>query len=279
MNTAEIKTRYGIKYNPFLPAIPVEDIWLSPQVQLFFDRVTALVRDGGFAGIFGDPGLGKSKTAQALAWTLSRRSEDVVVGVMGRPQSKLSDFYRELGDLFGVDLSPANRYGGFKALRARWREHIRATLSRPVLLVDEAQEMPTACLNEIRLLGSVHFDSEVLLTTVLCGDSRLADRFRGKDLLPLGSRVRTRLVLEPYTAGELRDFLDHLLERAGTLDLLSDKLKQTLAGHSAGNPRVLCQTAAEMLAAAATRDLPQLDEGLYLELFGPAARSRSRRAG
>ena len=81
MNAAEIKTRYGIKYNPFLPAIPVEDIWLSPQVQLFFDRVTALVRDGGFAGIFGDPGLGKSKTAQALAWTLSRRSEDVVVGV------------------------------------------------------------------------------------------------------------------------------------------------------------------------------------------------------
>mgnify|MGYP002629457251 CR=1 FL=1 len=273
------KTRYGFKHNPFLPTVPVEDIWLPPRVRLFFQRVSALIRDGGYGAIVGDPGLGKSKTAQALAWTLTRQSEDIVVGVMGRPQSKLSDFYRELGDLFGVDLSPANRYGGFKALRARWREHIRATLFRPVLLVDEAQEMPTACLNEIRLLGSAHFDSEVLLTTVLCGDGRLADRFRGKELLPLGSRVRTRLVLEPYSPDELRDFLDHMLERAAVPHLLSDGLKKTLAAHSAGNPRVLCQTAAEMLHAAADRDLAQLDEGLYLELFAPAARSRKQRAG
>jgi general secretion pathway protein A len=273
----DLKTRYGFKYNPFLPAVPVEDIWLPDRVQLFFDRVAAVIRDGGYAAILGEPGLGKSKTTQALAWTLSRRSEDIVVGVMGRPQSKLSDFYRELGDLFGVDLSPANRYGGFKALRARWREHIGATLFRPVLLIDEAQEMPTSCLNEIRLLGSAKFDSEVLLTTVLCGDGRLAERFRGKELLPLGSRVRTRLVLQPYSPDELRDFLGHLLERAAVPTLLSDGLQQTLAAHSAGNPRILCQTAAEMLHAAAERGASQLDEGLYLELFGPKA--RTRRAG
>ena len=273
----DLKTRYGFKYNPFLPAIPFEDIWLTDRVQLFFDRVAAVTRDGGYAAIIGEPGLGKSKTAQALAWTLSRRADDIIVGVMGRPQSKLSDFYRELGDLFGVDLSPANRYGGFKALRARWREHIGATLFRPVLLVDEAQEMPTPCLNEIRLLGSAHFDSELLLTTVLCGDNRLAERFRGKELLPLGSRVRTRLVLQPYSPDELRTFLRHLLERAAVPTLLSDGLQQTLAAHSAGNPRILCQTAAELLHAAAERGLPQLDEGLYLDLFGPRVRERRAR--
>lgn len=94
-----------------------------------------------------------------------------------------------------------------------------------------------------------------------------------------GSRLRTRLVLEPYSPDELRGFLDHLLERAAVPHLLGDKLKQTLAAHSVGNPRVLCQTAAEMLHAAAERDRDQLDEGLYLQLFGPAARSRKRRAG
>ena len=74
---------------------------------------------------------------------------------MERPQSSLSDFYREMGTLFGVNLSPSNRYGGFTALRERWKNHIKSTLFRPVLLVDEAQEMLTPCLNEIRLLEAI----------------------------------------------------------------------------------------------------------------------------
>jgi len=257
-----------LKYNPFLPAIPPADIWLPKAADAFFFRVETLVLDGGFAALEGEPGLGKSKLLQALANRLALVGDDVVIGVMGRPQSKLGDFYRELGELFGVDLSPANRYGGFKALRARWRDHIRSNLLRPVLLIDEAQEVPTACLNEVRLLSSVHFDSESLLTTVFAADLRLRDRFRRRDLLPLGSRVRTRLLLAPYPPDELRAFLDHLLDRAGGPQLMTDGLKATLSQHSAGNCRILTQTAAELLDVAARRDLAQLDEGLFLDVFG-----------
>jgi len=40
------------------------------------------------------------------------------VGVLTRPQSRMADFYREIGEIFGVQLSPRNRWGGFKVLRA-----------------------------------------------------------------------------------------------------------------------------------------------------------------
>ena len=43
------------------------------------------------------------------------------------------DFYREMGDLFGVELAPHNRWAGAKVLRDRWQTHIDAALSRPVL--------------------------------------------------------------------------------------------------------------------------------------------------
>lgn len=43
--------------------------------------------------------------------------------------------------MFGVELKPNNRWGGFKALRERWQAHLEKTLLRPVLLIDEAQEM------------------------------------------------------------------------------------------------------------------------------------------
>lgn len=148
--------RFWLEVNPFLPAVPVEDLWTPPAASPFDFRVETLVLDGGFARITGEPGLGKSKALQQLAARLDLVG-DVHVGVMTRPQSRLGDLYRELGDLFGVDLSPANRYGGFKALCARFRNYIKSTLFRPVLLIDEAQEVDTACLNELRLLSSAPF--------------------------------------------------------------------------------------------------------------------------
>lgn len=274
--TDRLLARYGLKYNPFLPAVPVEDLWTPPAAEAFFFRVETLVMDGGFALITAEPGLCKSKILQQLATRLDQVG-DVQVGVMSRPQSKLGDLYRELGDLFGVDLSPANRYGGFKALRARFRNYIKSTLFRPVLLVDEAQEVDTVCLNELRLLSSAHFDSECLLTTVLCGDTRLSERFRSRDLLSLGSRIRTRLVLEPYSKDCLREFVDHVLDRAGAPGLMSEPLRDVLVDHAAGNPRVLVNMGAELLAEAAHRELAVIDEHLFVEVFSVRPKPRRSR--
>ena len=137
MNDKQLRALYGLKYNPFLPDIPVEALWVSPEMDNFIFRMENLVKTGGFALICAEPGLGKSKTLQLLDHRLESLG-DVKVGVMQRPQSSVADFYREMGDLFGVNLSPANRYGGFKALRQRWRDHVKNTLYKPVLLIDEA---------------------------------------------------------------------------------------------------------------------------------------------
>jgi len=266
MPDQRLLNQFGLKYSPFQPNIPVEDLWLRPGLDSFLFRIESLVIEGGFGLLSGDPGQGKSKACHLLAHRLQQVG-DVVVGVMERPQSGLGDFYRELGRLFNVNLSPANRYGGFQALRERWHEHIRASLFRPVLLVDEAQEVPTACLTELRILGSARFDSEFLLTTVLAGDARLTERFRTPELLALGSRIRVRLALDPLSRDDLIAWLDHMLARAGAPQLLTDGLKQAIVDHAAGNPRILAGLGADLLAAAAQKGVPQLDEKLFFEVF------------
>jgi general secretion pathway protein A len=266
MNNKQLQAIFGLKWNPFLPNIPVESLWPAPEMDTFLFRIENLVMDGGFALICGEPGLGKSKNLQLLAHRLERL-DNVTVGVMERPQSNLGDFYRELGELFGVNLTPANRYGGFTALRKRWREHIKSTLFRAVLLIDEAQEMMTCSLNELRLLGSAKFDSECLLTVVLCGDARLPERFRSNSLLALGSRIRFRKMLEPYEKQDLHNYLEHCLEHAGAPHLMSKALINTLVEHSAGNLRLLNIMAAELLAVGAQQDLSQLDEKLFLQIY------------
>jgi general secretion pathway protein A len=276
MNDKKLLALFGLKWNPFLPNIPIEALWSPPGMDTFLFRIENLVMDGGFALICGEPGLGKSKNLQILSHRLGRL-EDVVVGVMERPQSSLSDLYREMGHLFGVNLSPANRYGGFKALRERWREHIKSTLFRPVLLVDEAQEMVTCCLNELRLLGSADFDSQCLLTVVLSGDMRLPERFRSSALVSLGSRMRLRMMLEPYGKDVLHDYMEHALQQAGAPHLMSQTLVETLVDHASGNLRLLNTMAADLLDAGAQKELAQLDEKLYLEIFSrnPATRGHS----
>jgi general secretion pathway protein A len=119
MTDHTLRALYGLKYNPFLPALPPEAIWELPGVENFSHRIHTMIPQGGFALITGDPGEGKSKTLHLIAHRLGS-VPDLLVAVMERPQSMLADFYREMGELFGVNLTPLNRYGGFKALRARW---------------------------------------------------------------------------------------------------------------------------------------------------------------
>jgi len=271
MKNKTLLALFGLKYNPFLPDIPVQALWSPPGIETYSFRLENLVMDGGFALVTGDAGLGKSKILQIFAHNLSGL-EDVSVGVMERPQSSLNDFYREMGALFSVNLTPANRYGGFKSLRQRWQNHIKSTLFRPVLLIDEAQEMTTECMNEIRMMASEHFDSRSLLTTVMCGDHRLPERFRDTALVALGSRMRFRVRLTPYSKPDLLDYIEHALEQAGAAHLMTEPLKQTLVEHSAGNIRLLNNMCEEMLAHGAQRKVDRLDEKLFLELFSRPSR-------
>jgi type II secretory pathway predicted ATPase ExeA len=148
---------------------------------------------------------------------------------------------------------------------------------RAVLLVDEAQEMTSQVLSELRLLASSSFDSQSLLCIVMAGDARLIEKLRREELIPLGSRIRTRLATEFASRDELLACLEHLLAGAGNASLMTVPLRHTLCDHAAGNYRILTTMAAELLAAAAQKDLAQLDEKLYMDVFAPPAKATQRR--
>jgi general secretion pathway protein A len=271
-------TQYGLKWNPFSTELPSEALYLSPKISDFFWRIENVhVREGGFALISGDPGTGKSVVLRALADRLERQA-DLTLGVLNHPQSSLGDFYRELAEVFGVALKPSNHWGGFKTLRERWVSHLAATRMRCCLLIDEAQEMSPKTLLELRLLASARFDSQPLLAVILAGDGRLSDALARDELLPLGTRIRVRLALDYASREELSACLNHLLESAGAAALMSATLKHTLCERAGGNYRVMTNMAAQLLAVAAQRQLPSLDDKLYLDVFAaPSSATNSTR--
>jgi len=96
MNNKKLLALYGLKWNPFLPDLPVKALWPPPGIDNFFFRIENLVMDGGFALICGEPGLGKSKNLQLLAHRLNRLA-DVVVGVMEEAPEQLERFLSRIG--------------------------------------------------------------------------------------------------------------------------------------------------------------------------------------
>jgi general secretion pathway protein A len=268
MNSKRLLALYGLKWNPFSPELPSEGLLTTPRIEHFAWRVEQLVQEGGFALITGESGTGKSVALRIVAGRLAAL-RDVMVGVIERPQSRSGDFYRELGDIFAVKLKPHNRWGGFKALRERWKTHVASSRIRPVLLVDEAQEMSPDVLSELRILSSADFDATSLLTVVLSGDGRLPELLRHEDLVPLGTRIRARLVTETATREESLELLHHALLKAGNATLMTAELMDTLVDHSAGSYRLLMSLGADLLAYGAANDLAQLDEKCYLEVYQP----------
>ena len=264
---------YGLKWNPFIPSVPTEALHVSTRLESFCWRVQQLAGEGGFALVTGSPGCGKSAALRILSASLPTQ-RDVTVGVISRPQASIADFYREMGELFGVELRPHNRYGGAKILRQRWQAHIQSTLSRPVLLVDEAQEMQSVSARRAAPAG-------------LCrsrlpypADHRAGRRWTPRrtsaapmSSFPLLAACGCAWRLNAPRHRNSRTASATPCSRPARPALMTPEVIAAICDHAQGNPRALMIMAGELLEAAAQRDARQIDETLFFETCAvPAAR-------
>lgn len=269
----KLKSHFELKWNPFLPSLPNESLYGDGDLELFFWRVEQIASEGGFAMVTGDSGTGKSCTLRVIRDKLAK-NPNTSVCLIDRPQSRIRDFYREMATLYGIPLQVTNRYGSFQRLREQWLALTNSHAFRPVLIIDEAQEMHEETLAELRILGSTDLDARCILSVVFAGDRRLAAKLESPTLLPLKSRIRARIDLGNRDATEMRALLDHLLNEAGNPHIMTEPVKKALADQCANNSRVLATLGQELLLHAYIKGKKVVDEELYFDLHRGNSKKR-----
>jgi general secretion pathway protein A len=135
-------------------------------------------------------------------------------------------------------------------------QSLTALGARAILIVDEAQKLPPAVMQQIRKLAALEDGGRPLLQIVLAGQPNLRDTLRLPELRDLDARVAIRYRLRPLVLEETAAYVTHRLAIAGARSTatFTPKAMQQVHRASGGNPRlinILCDRA--LVAAYAGR--------------------------
>ena len=212
---------YGFTEKPFSLTPDPKYLYKSESHANAFDLLQyAIRRREGFVVVTGDIGTGKTTLCRAILEQLDRKTFTALVL---NPFLSEEDLLRIVLQDFGVvsrDEIKRGRLAGVtkQELIETLNDFLLSLLplgAGALLIIDEAQNLPRAVLEQIRVLSNLETHKEKLLQIVLVGQLNLKDLLRSSDLRQLDQRVSIRYELKPLTREETSAYVAHRLTIAG----------------------------------------------------------------
>jgi general secretion pathway protein A len=184
---------YGLREVPFALTPDPHFIYFTPSHTEVMANLHYGIESGkGLIVVTGEVGTGKTTI---LRWMMQRLDRTVLVAYIFNPRLSVTEFYQHLASLFDVqkwETKPELLVSLGLALDARQSRGLRT-----VLIVDEAQGLSPAVLEEIRLLSNFESDTAKHLQIVLTGQPELRDVLNYPELRQLKQRVALRCMIKP----------------------------------------------------------------------------------
>jgi general secretion pathway protein A len=192
--------------------------------------------DAGITVISGEVGTGKTTLIRNL---LAEMGDECTVGMITNTQHDFGDLLKWVLHAYGVDSDENDRVKLYKQLvDFITREHQIG--HRVILIIDEAQNLSAAALEDIRMLTNINVDKDIVLQLILVGQPELLETLRKKELRQFAQRVSADYLLQPLTFTETERYIKHRLKVAGgDENLFAQTAFATVYYHSGGIPRVI----------------------------------------
>ncbi|MEM7280176.1 MAG: AAA family ATPase [Pseudomonadota bacterium] len=230
---------FGLREKPFSITPDPRYLYQSERHQEALAHLAYGVKEsGGFIQLTGEVGTGKTTVTRAL---LNRLPEQVDVAMILNPRLNVNEFLLTICEELQIPL-PANTQSN-KALVDALNRHLleaHAEGQRIVVIVDEAQNLDSEVLEQVRLLTNLETGSHKLLQIILIGQPELRQILARNDLRQLAQRITARYHLEPLSIQEAGGYIRHRLEVAGaTSDIFTKGAIREVHRLSTGIPRLI----------------------------------------
>ena len=242
---------YGLREKPFSLSPDPRYLFLSASHREALAHLLYGIEEGeGFIEVIGQVGTGKTTLCRTL---LDRIGSDAEIAYIFNPSPSEVELLSAINREFGLPTAARTRTDLLDALNQFLVEK-NASGRRVLLVIDEAQNLDPAVLEQVRLLSNLETDRAKLLQIVLIGQPELEENLSRSDLRQLRQRTVMRWTLRPLSRSEVTEYLEHRLRVAGRQDprLFTPAALRSLTRASRGIPRLINALADRALLAGNT---------------------------
>ena len=229
---------FQLKEFPFSITPDPKYLYFAPSHRAAFDHLLfGITHRRGFIALTGEVGCGKSTICRAV---LEQLNGQIKSALILNPCLNGLQLLRAILLDFGIHAARGDRLSLLQALNTFLLEQAEAGVN-VALVIDEAQDLPTRTMEEVRLLSNLETAQRKLIQIVLSGQPELQERLADPALRQLRQRITVRYHIPPIGAGDVGAYIVHRLRTAGASDQLSFTAEavQAVARYSRGVPRLI----------------------------------------
>ncbi len=237
---------FGLKEASFSITPDPQYLYLSPRHEEALAHLLYGAGDsGGFVLLTGEVGTGKTTVCRAF---LEQLPEHVDIALILNPALTVQELLQAICGEFGIRVDPRETTANNLVDRLNtYLLEAHAKHRRPVLMIDEAQNLSPEVLEQIRLLTNLETAKHKLLQVFLVGQPELREMLQQQNLRQLAQRITARYHLTPLSTSETSAYINHRLAVAGVdRPLFSPSAIRRVYRLSGGVPRlinILCDRA------------------------------------
>lgn len=245
---------FGLREKPFSITPDPRYLYLS---QRHSDALAHLVygvsQSGGFIQLTGEVGTGKTTLVRSL---FEQLPEEVDVALILNPELTTQEFLATISEELGFAVASKNSTKSLVDNLNAYLLDAHARGRRTVLIVDEAQNLGTNILEQVRLLTNLETPKQKLLQIILIGQPELRDILAREDMRQLAQRITGRYHLKPLDLNDTGKYIQHRMKVAGAAGGVFGKSSiREIYRWSKGVPRLINVVADRTLLAAYSRDM------------------------
>jgi len=251
------KRFYNMAANPFSKELASSDAHATQDLAQVHKRLDHLARTGGIGLFTADPGMGKTFAVRSWASKLNPNAAKLVYTCMSTVTNM--EFYRQLCRGFGLE-PRFKKSDMYRDVQACIRNLADDRGMRVVVVVDEAQYLPSSVLRDLQMLVNFDMDSRDLMALVLVGHSVLAQYLSRQPYESLRQRIVVNYRMEGLGEAEAKAYVREMLLKAGAdPDIFDDAALAAAHGVSGGSIRRLNSVVVNALTIGAQQQSRAVD--------------------